>query len=90
MRPSFVFLLLLMVLAFVDLSLVLVEQGRENQFNQERSDGLTQGLGLTDLNLSTEARYTRHLSITEHTVAFMDHPGAMDHFPSGSFYGCKQ
>lgn len=42
-------------------------------------------LGLTDLVLSTEARYTRHLSISDPLAAYMDHPGAIEHFPSGSF-----
>lgn len=41
-------------------------------------------LGLTDLCLFTEARYTRHLSQADWHAAFQDHPLALDHFPSGS------
>ena len=41
-------------------------------------------LGLTDLALSTEARYTRHPSVTDPLAPFMDHPGNIEHFPSGS------
>lgn len=41
-------------------------------------------LGLTDLALFTEARYTRHLSLADRHTAFQDHPLALDHFPSGS------
>jgi hypothetical protein len=41
-------------------------------------------LGLTDLCLFTEARYTRHLSQADLHSAFQDHPGALEHFPSGS------
>jgi hypothetical protein len=41
-------------------------------------------LGLTDLSLFTEARYTRHLSQADSSAAFQDHPRAMEHFPSGS------
>ncbi len=41
-------------------------------------------LGLTDLALFTEARYTRHLSQADRHTAFQDHPLALDHFPSGS------
>jgi hypothetical protein len=41
-------------------------------------------LGLTDLALFTEARYTRHLSQADGYSAFQDHPVALDHFPSGS------
>lgn len=41
-------------------------------------------LGLTDLCLFTEARYTRHLSQADLHSAFQDHPLAFEHFPSGS------
>jgi hypothetical protein len=41
-------------------------------------------LGLTDLCLFTEARYTRHLSQADYHSAFQDHPLAFEHFPSGA------
>lgn len=41
-------------------------------------------LGLTDLALFTEARYTRHPSQADRHAAFQDHPFAFEHFPSGS------
>ena len=41
-------------------------------------------LQLTDLCLFTEARYTRHPSQADLFSAFMDHPFAFEHFPSGS------
>jgi len=41
-------------------------------------------LGLTDLGLFTEARYTRHLSQADMHSAFQDHPMSLEHFPSGS------
>ena len=43
-------------------------------------------LGLSDLSLATEARYTRHPALSDLVVPFMDHPGAIEHFPSGSFW----
>ena len=43
-------------------------------------------LGLTDLCVATEARYTRHPAVTDSVVPFMDHPGAIEHFPTGSFW----
>ncbi|HTP66714.1 MAG TPA: hypothetical protein VMJ66_15085 [Geobacteraceae bacterium] len=46
--------------------------------------GLVKTLGLTDLCLFTEARYTRHPSMADLHSPFQDHPFAMDHFPSGS------
>ncbi len=41
-------------------------------------------LGLSDLCLFTEARYTRHLSQADLASAFQDHPMGFEHFPSGS------
>lgn len=41
--------------------------------------------GLTDICLFTEARYTRHPSMADVHSAFQDHPGALDHFPTGSY-----
>jgi hypothetical protein len=41
-------------------------------------------LGLTDLALFTEARYTRNPSQADLHSAFQDHPMALEHFPSGS------
>jgi hypothetical protein len=41
-------------------------------------------LGLTDLCLFTEARYTRHPSMADRFAPFQDHPRALEHFPSGS------
>jgi hypothetical protein len=45
---------------------------------------LVERLGLTDLCLFTEARYTRHPSQADLHSAFQDHPLALEHFPSGS------
>jgi hypothetical protein len=42
--------------------------------------------GLSDLSLSTEARYTRHPAVSDPVVVSMDHPGAIDHFPSTLFW----
>ena len=41
-------------------------------------------LGLTDLCLFTEARYTRHPSLADLGTPFQDHPMALEHFPSGA------
>lgn len=45
---------------------------------------LVRRLGLSDLCLSTEASYTRHLSLADLHTAFQDHPLALEHFPSGA------
>lgn len=41
-------------------------------------------LQLTDLSLSSEARYTRHPSQADLFSAFQDSPGAFEHFPTGA------
>lgn len=46
--------------------------------------GLVRRLELTDLCLSTEANYTRHLSVADYHTAFQDHPLGLEHFPSGA------
>ena len=48
---------------------------------------LVRRLGLTDLCLSTEANYTRHISLADLHTAFQDHPMALEHFPSGALFG---
>jgi hypothetical protein len=48
------------------------------------SQQLVARLGLTDLSLFTEARYTRHPSQADLHSAFQDHPLGLEHFPSGS------
>lgn len=48
------------------------------------SGALAARLGLTDLSLFTEARYTRHPTQADLHSAFQDHPLAFEHFPSGS------
>jgi hypothetical protein len=50
----------------------------------DASRAMVRRLGLTDLCLFTEARYTRHPSQADHFAPFQDHPQALEHFPSGS------
>ncbi len=44
---------------------------------------LVRELGLSDLSLFTEARYTRHPSQADRHSPFQDHPVALEHFPTG-------
>lgn len=46
---------------------------------------LVEGVGLTDLALFTEARYTRHPSMADLHTAFQDNVASFEHFPSGTF-----
>lgn len=45
---------------------------------------LVEHLGLTDLALCSEARYTRHPSQADIFTPFQDFPGSLEHFPTGS------
>ncbi len=45
---------------------------------------LVKSLGLTDLAIWTEARYTRHPSQADFFTPFQDLPSALEHFPAGS------
>ena len=66
--------------AFLDAALL-----RERGAAQLAERGaLAARLGLTDLALFTEARYTRHPSQADLHSAFQDHPVALEHFPTGS------
>jgi hypothetical protein len=52
----------------------------------ERAE-IVRALGLTDLCIFTEARYTRHPAVSDLHSAFQDHPASLEHFPSGSIVG---
>jgi len=85
-RPS-TFALSLLGLLVCGLLGVLAESLLSTARHQARLDAnreLVARLGLTDLALFTEARYTRHPSQADLHSALQDHPGAFDHFPSGS------
>lgn len=88
MRPCVIFLLFLVTLAVADGGLLLHRHLQAAKWSAEAANRqiVVAGLGLTDLAVATEARYTRHPTITDRVVAVMDHPGAIEHFPSGSFW----
>jgi hypothetical protein len=45
-----------------------------------------QAVGLTDLSITTAARYLRHYTISDLTTPFQDYPASLDHFPAGFVY----
>lgn len=69
-----------LALSFVDAAWLRQRQSPAAALKQE----LVRRLQLTDLCLFTEARYTRHPSQADLHSAFMDHPLAFEHFPTGS------
>jgi hypothetical protein len=69
--------------------LVLLVGGHQESLQVDRAGipakrELVQTLGLTDLALWTEARYSRHPSQADLFTPFQDYPGSFDHFPAGS------
>ena len=88
MRPSHILLLFLLMLILIDGTLYLHSKHLGNDLKSEQAlQAITvAGLGLTDLCIATEARYTRHPAVSDAMAPFMDHPGAIEHFPTGSFW----
>lgn len=85
MRPSTAFLGLAAA-GFLGLGGMLVHAAWAGRpARTEASRALVERLGLTDLCLFTEARYTRNLALADLHAPFQDHPAAREHFPSGSF-----
>ena len=72
--------ILLICLMFVDAT---VSQRIDGNLVKKRRE-MVRILGLTDLCLFTEARYTRHPSMADRHTPFQEHPLALEHFPSGS------
>ncbi len=87
MRPSFLLFLFIALLLMVDSAFWLIQGSHRAEFTKTlpSQKSMVAQLGLSDLVLSTEARYTRHPALTDPMAAFMDHPGSIEHFPSGSF-----
>ena len=79
-------LLLAFCLVLASLSFHARSAGSRQQVNAAVWDIVTSALGLTDLCVATEARYTRHPAVSDPMAPFMDHPGAIEHFPTGSFW----
>ena len=84
MRKSSVYLSLTGVLTALFLGMLIHARSREAWASRQRqaSLALVRSLGLTDLCLFTEARYTRHPAMADRHAAFQDHPMGLDHFPS--------
>ncbi|MCX5877128.1 MAG: hypothetical protein NT087_12705 [Deltaproteobacteria bacterium] len=88
MRPALVFSLLLCLLLALDGALFVdgVRRRKAEDATLAQLEVATSALGLTDLAVATEARYTRHPAVSDPMAPFMDHPGAIEHFPTGAFW----
>ena len=58
--------------------------GGSTEIRRTESRALVAELGLTDLALFTEARYTRNPALADLHSAFQDGPLTLEHFPTGS------
>ncbi|MCK9529880.1 MAG: hypothetical protein M0R77_04855 [Gammaproteobacteria bacterium] len=74
----------LISLALVAFILALLSAAGASAEHWTANRQIVSTLGLTDLCIVTEARYTRHLSQADGHAAFQDHPMALEHFPSGA------
>ena len=77
----------LLALALIFFALTFVDaqrlaEGRSVATKETKE--LARRLGLTDIALFTEARYTRHPTQADLHSALQDHPLAIEHFPTGS------
>jgi hypothetical protein len=60
---------------------------RQERASLKAMGEMAKKLEITDLNLFTEANYTRHLSQADLHAPFQDGPLSQDHFPSGALAG---
>ena len=88
MRPSAYLAMMAILLMLTTVVGSLVTAGARNRQSSRIAAGrvAVASLGLSDIVLSTEARYTRHPAVSDEVVPFMNHPGGFEHFPSGSFF----
>lgn len=85
-RKSDIFLAFVLLQAAA-LGLMLVDAAVRRSLSEpvlRQRAGVVRALGLTDLALFTEARYTRNPSLADRHSPFQEHPLSLEHFPSGS------
>ena len=88
MRPAVLFALVVLVIAAVQLSLIGVAEYRltaSARFEQQMRTTIA-AFGLSDLCIATDARYIRNPAVSDRLAPYMDHPGNIEHFPTGSFW----
>jgi hypothetical protein len=88
MRPCYYLIIVLLLSLAGDALLYsqLKQQRVVHEVEKQQVLQVVNSLGISDLAVSTEARYTRHPAASDPVVPFMDHPGALEHFPSGSYF----
>lgn len=86
MRPSLVYLTGIATLSALFLLLPLHAGQSRPRLDHELSEAVAplKTLQMTDLCLTSEARYTRHPALADRHAPFQEHPASLEHFPSGS------
>lgn len=86
MRKSSVFFIYMLVSIVLLCLIFIYSSARVDNGTRalQRKAEMAHALGLTDLCLFTEARYTRHPSMADLNTPFQDYPLSLEHFPSGS------
>lgn len=88
MRPAVRFLILMFVIAAAQVSLIgLAHRQLVSSAGYERQMRTAVTIfGLSDLCIATDARYIRNPALSDQLAPYMDHPGNIEHFPTGSFW----
>lgn len=89
MRSRHVLFFTFLMLVFVLLGIFFHARCLKSHWDYMSADNriLASMLGFSDLSLSTEGRYIRHLSLSDSFSPFQDTPCGFDLFPSGTFFG---
>ncbi|MCX5718758.1 MAG: hypothetical protein NT055_02120 [Nitrospirae bacterium] len=86
LRKSTLFFLFIVLNVAIVVVLLIKSGSILSEHDNLRKDleEIVRTLHLTDMVLSTDARYTRHPTQTDLFSAFQDYPGSIEHFPTGS------
>jgi len=88
MRPAVQFLMFMLVIAAAQVSVIgLAQHQRVSSAGiEEQMQAAVTTFGLSDLCIATDARYIRNPALSDQLAPYMDHPGNIEHFPTGSFW----
>lgn len=89
MRPSFFYLSIFCLLLVINAGFFF-EAGNAPNLAMQQMQQIADLTGLAEPSFTNEARYTRHPGQSDSLVPFMDHPGALEHFPSSAMLAAKR
>lgn len=88
MRPTWYLIAIVVVFICLIAGILFHARGLISRWEESAIDNraLALVLGSYDLSISSEARYIRHLSLSEAFAPFQDVPCGLDLLPSGTFF----